>query len=159
MLPRSRRFFRLFAILPAAAALVLAADPTIGIWKLDVRKSKFLPGPGFQSETRTYEERKDGVRVSIRTVDAKGKQATIVYLATPDGQQHPVSGAGGPADAVALKRINDYIAESTLLHAGREIAKTTRTVSVDGKKMTIVYDGLDPYGSRVNYTLVYDRVK
>jgi hypothetical protein len=135
-----------------------AADPTLGSWKLNVQKSRFLPGPGFQSETRTYVEEKDGVKVTIRTVDGKGKQVTSVYLTTPDAEQHKVSGSGGPADSVALKRINEFTAESTLLHAGKEIAKTTRVVSQDGKTMTITYKGLDPDGNDVNYTLIFDRV-
>jgi hypothetical protein len=99
------------------------------------------------------------VRVTIRTVDSKGRQVTSVYLTTPDGKQHAVSGSGGPADSVGLKQINEYTAESTLMHAGKEIAKTTRVVSEDGKTMTITYKGLDPEGSPVNYTLIFDRLK
>jgi hypothetical protein len=102
---------------------------------------------------------KDGVKVTIRTVDGRGRQATIIYLTTPDGQQHAVSGSGGPADAVALKRIDEFTAESALMHAGKEIAKTTRVVSENGKTMTITYNGFDPEGNRVNYTLVFDRVQ
>jgi hypothetical protein len=146
-----------FAVVAATA--LWAVDPTLGTWQLNVQKSRFLPGPGFRSETRTYEEQRDGVRVTIRTVDSKGRQVTSVYLTTPDGQQHAVSGSGGPADSVGLKQINEYTAESTLMHAGKEIAKTTRVVSEDGKTMTITYKGLDPEGSPVNYTLIFDRLK
>lgn len=64
----------------------------------------------------------------------------------------------GPADSVGPKRINEYTAESTLIHAGKEIARTTRVVSEDRKTMTITYKGLDPEGNDVNYTLVFDRV-
>jgi hypothetical protein len=58
-----------------------------------------------------------------------------------------------------LRRINEFTAESTLMHAGREIAKTTRVVSEDGKSMTITYKGLDPRGEPVDYTLRFDRLK
>lgn len=153
------RVWRILALVPVLTATVWAADPSLGTWKLNLRKSEFHPGPAFQSETRTYEMEKDGVKVTIRTVDGRGRQATIIYLTTPDGQQHSVSGSGGPADSVALKRIDEFTAESTLLHAGKEIAKTTRVVSEDGKTMTITYKGFDPEGSRVNYTLVFDRVQ
>jgi len=152
------RLSRLLALLSVAVIALLAADPSLGSWKLNVQKSRFLPGPGFQSETRTYVEQPDGVRVTIKTVDGKGRQVTSVYLTTPDGQQHKVSGSGGPADSVALNRINDHTAESTLLQAGKEIAKTTRIVSEDGETMTITYKGLDPDGKDVDYTLIFDRV-
>jgi len=99
------------------------------------------------------------VKVTIRTVDAKGRLVTSVYLTTPDGEQHAVAGSGGPADSVGLKRINEFTAESTLMHAGKQIAKTTRVVAEDGKTMTITYKGLDPEGNDVNYTLVFDHVQ
>jgi len=153
------RITRLFALAVAAATALWAVDPTLGIWQLNAQKSRFLPGPGFRSETRTYEEQREGVKVTIRTVDGNGRHVTSVYLTTPDGQQHTVSGSGGPADSVGLKQINEYVAESTLMHAGKEIAKTTRVVSEDGKTMTITYKGLDPEGNQVNYTLIFDRLK
>ena len=156
-IPRMR-FWRFLALVPLLTAGLWAADPSLGTWKLNLRKSAFRPGPSFQSETRTYEEQKDGVKVTIRTVDAKGRLVTSVYLTTPDGEQHPVSGSGGPADSVGLKRINEFTAESTLMHAGKEIAKTTRVVAQDGMTMTITYKGFDPEGNQVSYTLVFDRV-
>lgn len=155
---RISRVWRLLAPILLLAPALWPADPSIGTWKLNVRKSIFRPGPGFQSETRTYEEQKDGVKVTIRTVNAKGRLVTSVYLTTADGEQHAVGGSGGPADSVGLKRINEYKAESTLMHAGKEIAKTTRVVSEDGKTMTITYKGLDPEGNDVNYTMIFDRV-
>ena len=153
------RITRLLTFSVVAATALWAVDPTLGTWQLNVQKSRFLPGPGFRSETRTYEEQRDGVKVTIRTVNGKGRQVTSVYLTTPDGQQHTVSGSGGPADSVGLKQINEYTAESTLMHAGKEIAKTTRVVSEDGKTMTITYKGLDPEGNQVNYTLIFDRLR
>jgi len=150
---------RLLALVPILTTPLWSADPSLGTWKLNLARSAFHPGPGFQSETRTYEDQKDGVKVTIRTVDARGRVVTSVYLTTPDGEQHAVSGSGGPADSVALQRINEFTAESTLMHAGKEIAKTTRVVSEDGRTMTITYRGLDPEGNAVTYTLVFDRVK
>jgi hypothetical protein len=152
-------FTELFALGVLVTTALWAADLTLGTWQLNVKKSKFLPGPAFRSETRIYEDQGDGVKVTIRTVDGKGKQVTSVFTTTPDGQQHTVSGSGGPADSVGLKRINEFTAESTLLHAGKEIAKTTRVVSEDGKTMTIIYKGLDPQGSPVDNTLLFDRLK
>ena len=152
------RFMRWLWLASALGTALWSADPSLGTWKLNVRKSEFHPGPGFRSETRSYEQQKDGVLVTINTVDGRGRQVTSVYLTTPDGKQHKVSGAGGPADSVALKQIDDHRAESTLIHGGREIAKTTRVVADDGKTMTITYKGQDPEGNEVNYTLVFDKV-
>jgi len=151
--------WRWLALAPFLATALWSADPILGTWKLNVQRSRFLPGPAFKSETRTYEEDKDGIKVTIRTVDGKGREAVSVYLTTPDGQQHSVSGRGGPADSVALKRVNEFTAESTLMHAGREIAKTTRVINPNGMTMTITYKGLDPDGTPVTNTLVFERVE
>jgi len=126
---------------------------------MNLGKSAFLQGPGFKSETRTYESQPDGVKVTIKTVDSTGKLVISSYLTTPDGQRHSVTGEGGPADAVAMKQVNDFTAESILMHAGREVAKTTRVISADGKHMTITYFGLDPVGIQVNYRMVFDKVQ
>jgi hypothetical protein len=134
-----------------------AADPTIGTWKLNLAKSKFYPGPAFRSDTRIYEEVPDGIKVTIITVDASGKTVRSEYPVNYDGKFHPVSGQGGPADAVALKRINAYVSETSLMHAGRITATARRVVSVDGKTMTVSYKGLDPEGRNVDYTLVYEK--
>jgi hypothetical protein len=146
-------------LIPILTTTLWSSDPAVGTWRLNVQKSRFLPGPAFKSETRTYEEQKDGVKVTIRTVDGNGREVTSTYLTTPDGQQHVVSGSGGPADSVGLKRIDDFTAESTLMHAGKEIAKTTRVIDPEGKTMRITYKGLDPDGTPVDYTLVFDRIK
>jgi hypothetical protein len=150
---------RFLVLLPVLTNLLWSADSVIGTWRLNVQKSRFLPGPAFQSEIRTYEEQKEGVKVTIRAVDGKGRRSTIIYLTTPDGQQHVVSGSGGPADSVALKRVNEFTAESILLHAGKEIAKTVRVIDPEGTTMTITYKGLDPEGNSVDNRLVFERVK
>jgi len=142
-----------------AISILCAADLSLGTWRLNVTKSRFDPGPPFKSETRSYEQDRDGVKVSIQAVDSKGISSSSIYLITSDGKQHPVSGSGGPADAVALKQIDELTAESSLMHGGKEIAKTTRVVSADGKIMTITYKGLDPRGTPVNNTLVFERIK
>ncbi len=153
------RYVRLAALVFLVAPALWSADPILGTWKLNVQKSRFLPGPAFKSETRSYEETNEGVKVTIRTVDGRGRESVSIYLTTPDGQQHSVSGSGGPADSVALHRIDEFTAESTLLHAGKEIAKTTRVISPDGKILRITYKGLDPDGTPVDYTLVFNRVE
>src|SRR5205085_3569561 len=46
-------------ILPLAifmAGALLASDPNLGTWKLNLAKSKFSPGPGPQSVTTTVRE-------------------------------------------------------------------------------------------------------
>ena len=151
------RSARLFAMILGATVAVWAADSTLGTWKLNVARSKFNPGPAFQSETRIYEATPEGVKVTIKTIEGDGKAVTIEYPANYDGKFYPVSGSGGPADAIALRRINVYQAESTLMHGTSVVATARRVVSEDGKTMTITYKGSDPIGRQVDMTLVYEK--
>jgi len=50
------RYAKLAVALFGFAALLIAADPAIGTWKLNVAKSKYTPGPAPNSATITYEE-------------------------------------------------------------------------------------------------------
>ena len=57
---RRLKLSAVLSLLLATSATMLAQaqkDAHIGTWKLNVAKSKFNPGPGSKSETRTYEAR------------------------------------------------------------------------------------------------------
>jgi hypothetical protein len=145
------------ARIPMLAAVITmgwAADPTVGTWTLDLARSRFVPGPPFQSETRIYEQRPDGIKVTIKIIDADGKPVTVEYPVNYDGRFYPVTGQS-PADAISLTRIDDWTAESTLKHGDVEVAKARRVVSRDGKTMTITYQGTNLEGERVDWMLVY----
>lgn len=127
--------------------LVLAAEqpsaPTeenllIGTWTLDVARSKYRPGPGPKSQTRTYEAHPNGVKATIRTVDLDGHSSTLEYVAKYDRVEYPITGST-EADAIALKKIDAYTAEASLTHAGKVIGTARRVISKDGKTMTITF--------------------
>jgi hypothetical protein len=79
------------------------------------------------------------------------------YPVNYDGKFYPVEGTGGPADAIAMTRINDHTAESTLMHGTTVVAKARRVVSDDGRTMQITHKGADPAGRVVDYILFYEK--
>jgi hypothetical protein len=113
-------------------------DPVLGVWKLNVAKSKFLSNPAPKSQTRTYETHPQGIKATIKTTYADGKTATIQYIATYDSVEYPVTGSL-QFDAIAMKKIDDFTAEASLFHAGKEIASARRVISEDGKTMTVTF--------------------
>ncbi len=145
---------RLFLVLIGAAEAVWAANPVLGTWKLDVAKSTYRPGSAPASETRVYEAAPEGVKVTIITTDANGKSATIEHPANFDGKDYPLTGSAR-ADAISLKKIDDYRSEAILKHASTIIGTAKRVVSKDGKTMTVSYQGLDGKGQRVDNVAVY----
>src|ERR1700687_2641147 len=101
-----------FALLGLAATLV-AANPAIGTWKLNLDKSKYSPGPAPKSATITYEETTDGIKRTGDSVDAEGKRASFEYTAKYDGKEYPVSGSDD-FDTITLQQINDHTVQATL---------------------------------------------
>lgn len=131
-----------------------AQDIVLGTWVLDVEKSSYDPGPPPRSQTRTYEAHPKGVKATITTVNARGRSLTAEYVADYDSIEYPLTGST-QVDAIALKRITDYVAEATLLHARKVIGTARRQISMDGKTMTITYNGIDQEGRQVHNVAVY----
>jgi len=133
-----------------------AADPAIGTWKLNAAKSKYTPGPAPKSATITYQETADGIKRTGESVDADGKTASFEYTAKFDGKDYPVTGSD-LYDAITLKRINDQTAEATLKKSGKAVSHARRTISKDGKVMTLTMSGTNPKGQKMHNVAVYDK--
>jgi hypothetical protein len=136
------------------AAVAFCADPLIGTWRLNVANSKFNPGPPPRSQTRAYRATSAGISVTVTTTDAQGRTTTVELPSIYDGKTYPVKGPG-PIDALALVKINNFQSRATLKHAGNVIASAERTISEDGRVLTISYKQPDE-NRPVDNVSVYD---
>jgi hypothetical protein len=153
------------AVLAAAAiALALgigvsaqsgAKDPALGTWQLDMTKSTFssnLP----EGRTLTFTLASGGaIREVARTRQANGATDEIDYTAKEDGRDYPISNS--VLDTVALKRVDARTVERTGKVHGQPVETRTRTISPDGKTLTIKTDGTNN-GVRYNSLQVFERV-
>jgi hypothetical protein len=135
---------------------LIAADPAVGTWKLNVAKSKFSPGPAPQSATVTYEESGDGVKRSGETVNTDGSKTSFEYTAQYDGKDYPITGNLN-ADTVALRRVNDRTVQATLKKNGKVVTTARRVVSGDGKTLTLTITGTNAQGQRVKNVQVFEK--
>jgi len=113
----------------------------LGTWVLDIKKSKYRPGPAPKSQTRIYEAHPSGIKATIRTVYADGHSTSTEYIANYDGVEYPVTGSPN-SDKIILKRIDEFTADATLIHAGKTIGSAKRVISENGTTMTIEYKGM-----------------
>jgi hypothetical protein len=145
------------ALSPALSLAQVEPDdnPLLGTWRLLVEKSRYNPGPPPQRQTRTYEAAPQGVKTTIRTVDADGKSTVVEYTANYDSLEYHVTGSA-TMSGIALTKVDPYTAEATLTHAGRVVGHGTRVVSKDGKTMTIT---LRDVQGVVHNVAVYEREK
>jgi hypothetical protein len=133
-----------------------ADEPIIGTWKLNLAKSKYIPGPPPRSETRVYRQTADGILVTIDRVDATGqKRQKIEFPERYDGKDYPTVGSE-ISDAIALKRINDYMSESVLKHGGKVVATARRIITDGGKTLMLIYQETS-LEHPVDNIIVYDR--
>jgi hypothetical protein len=141
-----------------SATLRAQSNPLVGTWKLNVTKSKFDPGPGYKSLTRTVEAQGDGVKYTFEGVSADGKPVAYGFSVKFDGQDNPVSGSmPSGADTISAKRTdsNHYVA--TQKKGGKEIATSKVTVSKDGKVTTVDQTGTTASGAKSHDVQVYDK--
>lgn len=141
-----------------SGVLLAQSNPIIGTWKLNTAKSKYSPGPGQQSATRTYEAQGKGVKVSTEGTAADGSRTAYNYTANYDGKDNPISGAGpNGADTIALKRINPNTSEGTLKKAGKVVLTARNVVSKDGKVLAITGKGTNANGQPTSNVTVYEK--
>lgn len=133
-----------------------AAEPVLGTWKLNLEKSRYVPGPSPGSQIRVYEAHPEGIKVTITTVDAEGRKTSVEHPVNYDGKEHPLSGPS-QANAIVLVKIDDYTSEAPIKHASGILGTNRRTVSSDGQTMTISYQGTDSRGGAVKNKAVYGK--
>ena len=60
-----------------AGAAFAQSDPQVGVWKLNVAKSTYSPGPGPKSGTTTIEAAGAGTKVVVDQVTGRWHQETL----------------------------------------------------------------------------------
>ena len=128
----------ILAIVAATAAVAAAAapDPVIGTWQLNVSKSTFSPGPAPKSQVRTYSQSGQSITLVIKTVGADGKGMTQQTTYQLDGKDYPWTGNPN-FDSISGGQVDSNTANFTSKKAGKAFGTTTRTVSKDGKTLTL----------------------
>jgi len=157
----ARRFCSVFAVAVVSVLVfgvaVMAADSNIGMWKLNLAKSKFSPGPAPKSQTLKIEAwGADGVKYTADGVDAEGKPSHWEFQAKYDGKFVPFKG-NPDADMLSYKRIDANTVESMTQLKGKPAQTTKVVVSADGKTRTLTQTGKNAKGETVNNVVVYDK--
>ena len=67
-------------------------DPQVGVWKLNVAKSKYTPGPVPKAGTTKIEAAGGGVKVVVDQTMADGTERHFEFTANYDGKDSPVTG-------------------------------------------------------------------
>jgi hypothetical protein len=121
-----------------------------------VEQSKFTPGPGWQSQTRVYRSTPAGVSVTWTGVGGRGEKMQVTYTYQYDGRDYPMAGSGS-YDTLNAVRIDSLTVKSEEKRNGKTVGIAVRTVSADGKVLTITDEGTNRKGQVFSQVLVFDR--
>jgi hypothetical protein len=155
-------------VLMLAAAAIVLPQPAIGkslskawsgAWHLNTAQSHFSsPDATSKSDTRTYTV--SGNRLTMRSTSTNAAGGTMKwsYSARTDGKWYPASGNPG------LDHMRADLSQPAPVQVDRETegkvsARSTATLSADGKTLTISRSILTVKGGPTDDTLVFDRVK
>jgi hypothetical protein len=130
------------------------SEPPIGLWQLNLAKSKFSPGPGPKSMILNYQREGTNGKVTLVGIDAEGNP--IVFMEAGDlGKPHPVT---SPVyDASAAAPVGAYTVDYTRTKAGKVVLTGTRIMSPDGKTLTFTSTGTNVNGQQGDDIAVYDK--
>ena len=133
------------------------ADPQVGVWKLNVAKSKYSPGPVPTSATTTIEAAGKGTKVSVDQTMPDGSKRQWSVTADYDGKDMPVVGNNPDADTIARTRVNASTVRTVSKKGGKVTTTQTSAVSADGKTRTVTTKGVNAKGQTVNNVAIYER--
>ena len=134
------------------------SDPFLGLWQLNLAKSKFSPAPPPRSQTVTVQGEGRDWKITVAGIDAAGAPIGDAFTQAFDGMSHPLMGTPNPNfDAAAATRVDAYSIIVSRTKAGMFVGTQTIAVSPDGKTLTSTTTGVDASGRGVNVIAVYDK--
>jgi len=144
----------LIAFLSSAFAQNPSQDGWIGVWKLNVAKSKSQGGPLPKSNTIRIEDLSPGIKVVNDWVNSVDIPSHSEFSAKFDGKEVPVAGLP-PGSTVSLNRIDARRLDVVQKSAGVTLS-ARYAVAGDGKTLTVTQTITNVDGLKLNNTLVFD---
>jgi hypothetical protein len=139
----------------------MANDPIVGVWRLNVAKSKF-GGPFRPREELTvvYQEQDGQLVGAVTGISEDGSPVLANYTVPSSGGTVRFSQgapAGGASITLSPRRKDSHTADWPVAISGKVIATMQDVVSSDGKTLTMTASGNDVEGKPYNVFQVFER--
>jgi hypothetical protein len=130
-----------------------------GTWKMVSAKSRDSSGPLAKAITAQYEARSEAEIWTFYQVRADGISETTSQTLHFDGKEYPCGDLGleERPDTVVSRKLGARTAEVSYKKAGRVARRVVRTISADGKQMTMEIRITPEKGLAVERRLVFER--
>ena len=143
----------------AIAQTNAAKKSTVGVWKVDVKQSKFTSDAPPKSGTLTIlKDTPDAMAWRYEEVDAIGKSSTLSWSGPLDGSMQDMKAADGQVPGKqSMKRDGDFMLRHVEVpNVGTFDSRVT--TSADGNTFTDVVTGKTQDGKTATDTVVFHRV-
>ena len=140
-------------IITAAPMPTQASNPRFGVWKLD------STAPPPSNNIMTYEPYEDGgMRITVESTNATGRESTWSYVTLFDGVFRPV--AGQESAETAVETINEKTTRISNARNGQVYQVIINTLLEDGDTINNEYVRLDENGNIVRVShATYRRIE
>ena len=148
--------FGLLSVLSVGQGVMVAqseSESALGAWTLNHAKSTFSGAVPFRRVTK-FEVVGDAIKESTYTMSTNMPSVVVEYTARFDGNDYPISNS--ILSTVSLKRVDDETVERIGKIQGQVVETETRTVSDDGKVLTVEIKG-NRDGTEYSSIQVYDK--
>ena len=153
---RIRIVVMLAAALATVALVAQSEEAFYGLWKVDMSKSKYSPGPAPKSNMKKYEPWQDGFKATQDMVTAKGDKVHLEVAAKLDGRDYPAKGSPD-TDTFAFKKLDARTYEVVQKKDGKVTITAKMVVAPDGKSRTITQTGKNAKGEAVSNQIYWDK--
>jgi hypothetical protein len=153
---RVRTLAVVVAVVAMFATPTFAQNP-VGVWKANIAKSKYSPGPPPKSSTITTTAVAGGSFKSVNeTVPATGAATKTEVTYKFDGVDNKITGNPN-ADTQSYTKVDDRHWTVTSKKGGKVTLTSKVELAADGKSRTTTQTGTDAQGKAVNNTIWYDK--
>jgi hypothetical protein len=145
------------------AGLGMAADPIIGIWRLNLSQSKFSPARSDMIDPRpklhieTYREIEDRIEVSgtVTRLDGSSTSGKLSWPKQGGVLKFENAAVSDLSIVEALLAPGEWLAIT--MRDGRQVGTRRKVISKDGKTMRQTVRVFAPDGKSIEQVEVYDR--
>ena len=144
------------ALAVAAIAVTVSAADLAGTWKFNAAKSKYTGMAAPKEMTATYTMQGSGWNYAAKGVSGTGEPVNSSYSYVKDGEEVKATGFPG-WDGIVMKNGGTDKSTATFMRQGKAVGNGTRTISADGKMMTLRGNVTLPDGKKATMLSVYDK--
>ena len=144
------------ALAVAAIAVTVSAADLAGVWKFNAAKSKYTGMAAPKEMIVTYTMQGSGWSYAAKGVSGTGEPINGSFTYVKDGEEGKATGF--PAwDGLVIQNGSANKSSAKFMRQGKAVGSSTRTISADGKTMTLRGTVTLTDGKKATMLSVYDK--